>query len=211
MGTDLGAEAAAAGSSRTLRLRPPLTEEAARELRVGDEVWLDGTVWGVRDASLIRFFHDGQRPDGADFDGAVFLHTAPSVRKDEAGRYVPVSVGTTTSMRMDTFTRGCLGELGVRAIIGKGGLSADSLECLAGLGGVYLSITGGAASWETLQIEEIEEVLWEDLMPECLWKFRVKDFGPLFVTMDSHGTSAYEQVQQRTAANMAAAYRTLGL
>ena len=211
MGTDRPAEGSAGSGGRTLRLRPPLTDGQVRDLRVGDEVWLDGTVWGVRDASLIRFFQDGERPEGADFDGAVFLHTAPSVRHDDAGRYVPVSVGTTTSMRMDTFTRGCLAQLGVRAIIGKGGLSADSLDCLAELGGVYLSITGGAASWETLQIEEIEEVLWEDLMPECLWKFRVKDFGPLFVTMDSQRTSAYEQVQQRTAANMAAAYRTLGL
>jgi L(+)-tartrate dehydratase beta subunit len=195
-------------ASRTLHLRAPLSEEVVRDLRTGDEVWLDGTVWGVRDASLIRFFDKGQRPEGADFDGALFIHTAPSVRR-EGGRYLPVSVGTTTSMRMDRFTRGCLEDLGARAIIGKGGLGPDSLQHFSRVGGVYLSITGGAASWETLQIEEIEEVLWEDLMPECLWKFRVKDFGPLFVTMDSHGTSAYEQVKARTQDRLAAAYALL--
>ena len=193
---------------RTLHLRPPLTEEVVRDLRAGDEVWLDGTIWGVRDASLIRFFDKGLRPEGADFRGAVFIHTAPSARK-EGDRYVPVSVGTTTSMRMDRFTRGCLDDLGARAIVGKGGLSQDSLLHFATFGGVYLSITGGAASWETLQIEEIEEVLWEDLMPECLWKFRVKDFGPLFVTMDANGDSTYEQVKAHTQAHLAAAYAVL--
>lgn len=193
---------------RTLRLRAPLTEEDARDLRVGDEVWLDGTVWGIRDASLIRLFDQGERPEGADFEGALFIHTAPSVRK-EGGRYLPVSVGTTTSMRMDRFTRGCLADIGGRAIIGKGGLSDESLSLFQEFGGVYLAITGGAASWETLQIEEIEEVLWEDLMPECLWKFRVKDFGPLFVTMDSVGNSAYEQVRVRAQQRLANAYKLL--
>ena len=58
------------------------------------------------------------------------------------------------------------------------------------------SIVGGAAALETTQIEEIEEVAWEELMPECLWKFRVKDFGPLWVGIDAHGSSMYRDVQQ---------------
>ena len=58
------------------------------------------------------------------------------------------------------------------------------------LGMVYFAIVGGAAALETTQIEEIEEVAWEELMPECLWKFRVKDFGPLTVGIDAHGNSA---------------------
>lgn len=193
--------------TRVVRLRPPLTVSDVRDLRAGDEVWLDGTVWGVRDASLIRMFDQGRRPENVDLEGAVFMHTAPSV-KVEGGRYVPVSVGTTTSMRMDRFTEGCL-RLGVRAIIGKGGLSAESLGHFGELGGVYLAITGGAASWETLQIEGIDEVLWEDLMPECLWKFKVKDFGPLFVTMDTAGTSSYETVRSRAHERLEAAYKLL--
>jgi L(+)-tartrate dehydratase beta subunit len=199
-----------AGPGRVLHLTAPFTESTARSLRCGDEIWIDGTIWGVRDASLIRFFDEGRRVT-ADLAGALFLHTAPSVRRTDSGGYVPVSVGTTTSMRMDRFTRGCVEELGVRAIIGKGGLSSGSLEHLGRNGAVYLSITGGAASYETLQVTEIEEVLWEDLMPECLWKFRVKDFGPLFVTMDSHGDSEYKRTADRAKANMEAAYSKLGL
>jgi L(+)-tartrate dehydratase beta subunit len=196
---------------RTVHLRPPLTEGDVQGLYAGDEVWLDGTVWGVRDATLLRFFVEDRRPEGAEFKGAVFLHTAPSVKRGDDGRYVPVSVGTTTSMRMDRFTGGCLEHLGVRAIIGKGGLSDDSQTRLQARTGVYLSITGGAASYETLQIEEIEEVLWEDLMPECLWKFRVKGFGPLFVTMDCHGTSRYQQIRSQTERNYPTACAKLGL
>jgi tartrate dehydratase beta subunit/fumarate hydratase class I family protein len=60
------------------------------------------------------------------------------------------------------------------------------------------------AEMETLQIEEIEQVWWEDLMPECLWKFRVKDFGPLIVAVDSHGNSQYQAIQERAAARIAA-------
>lgn len=197
-------------TERVLHLRAPFDEATARSLRCGDEVWIDGTIWGVRDASLIRFFDEGQRVD-ADLKGAVFLHTAPSIRRADDGRYLPVSVGTTTSMRMDRFTRGCVEGLGVSAIIGKGGLSAESLGHLGRCGGVYLSITGGAASYQTLQVREIEEVFWEDIMPECLWKFRVEEFGPLFVTMDSHGESEYERTTERAQANLDAAYRRLGL
>ena len=194
---------------RQVRLAPPLRAEDLRELRLGDEVWLDGIVWGVRDASLIRLFDEGQRPD-IDFAGAVFLHTAPSVRRD-GDRWLPVSVGTTTSMRSDRFTGGCVVDLGVGAIVGKGGLSARSVAQLQQAGSVYLAITGGAASPETQQIEEIEDVVWTDLMPECLWKFRVKDFGPLFVAIDAHGGSQYQAVQDRAAERLAAAYERLGL
>jgi L(+)-tartrate dehydratase beta subunit len=195
---------------RVLHLNTPLDEQAVRSLRTGDEVWLDGIVWGVRDASLMRLFDEGVRPD-VDFAGAVFLHTAPSVTRRPDGGYAPVSVGTTTSMRMDRFTRGCVADLAVRAIVGKGGLSDASLADLGEHGGVYLAITGGAASAETLQVEEIEQVVWEDLMPECLWKFRVKGLGPLFVTMDTHGRSTYRDVQRAAERNLEAVYRRLGI
>src|SRR5205085_8306881 len=91
---------------------------------------------------------------------------------------------------------------GVRAMIGKGGFLQDTVEAMAQYGGVYLAIVGGAAGIETMQIEEIEEVWWEDLMPECLWKFRVKDFGPLIVAIDAHGNSLYKNVKAAAAERM---------
>lgn len=181
--------------TETLRLRFPLTDlSALRSLRVGQRVLIDGQVIGIRDATQIRMFDEGRRPR-MDLRGAALLHTAPNVRKLEDGRYEKLCIGTTTSARMNRFTRGLLEDYGARAIIGKAGLLPDSLPVLEEFGGVYLAITGGAAALETTQIEEIEEVEWEDLMPECLWKFRVRDFGPLIVAMDSHGESLYRTVQ----------------
>lgn len=175
------------------RLTTPLTEAQVRALRVGDMVTLDGVVFGIRDATLIRIFDEG-RPSPVDLRGGVCLHTAPNVKK-LGGRYEPLSVGTTTSMRMDRFTGGLLEAYGVRAIVGKGGLSAESLEHFRRLGGVYLAITGGAAALETTQIEAIEAAWWEDLMPECLWQFRVRGLGPLTVAMDAHGGNLYADVK----------------
>ncbi|HEX5502303.1 MAG TPA: fumarate hydratase C-terminal domain-containing protein [Thermomicrobiales bacterium] len=196
--------------ANVIRLTAPLDEATTRRLRVGDRVLFDGIIWGIRDATLIRIFDQGVMPP-VDLTGAVLLHTAPSVRKRPDGGYDPVSVGTTTSTRMSRFTRGCLHELGARAIMGKAGLNEDARPVLAELGGVYFSLVGGAASIETVQIEAIEAAYFEDLLPECLWKFRVKDFGPVFVTMDAHGNSAYGDARARTAANMSQALARLGL
>ena len=98
---------------------------------------------------------------------------------------------------------------GVRLIIGKGGMGPHTLEAFGDLGGAYLAIVGGAAALETTQIEEIEEVAWEELMPECLWKFRVKDFGPLTVGIDAHGNSLYHDVQARAQEKLKELYARL--
>ena len=100
-----------------------------------------------------------------------------------------------TSARMVRFTEPLGERYGVRAICGKGGFPDEAIEPMRKYGMVYFAIVGGAAALETTQIEEIEEVHWEELMPECLWKFRVKNFGPLTVGIDAHGNSLYHDVQ----------------
>ncbi len=177
-------------------LQTPLSEADVRKLQLEDSVTIDGTIFGIRDATQIRIFDEGLKPP-ADLAGSICLHTAPGVRKLPNGKYEKVSIGTTTSTRMDRFVPGLLETYGVRAIVGKGGLLEGSIAAMQRFGGVYLAIVGGAAALETLQIEEIEDVWWEDLMPECLWKFRVKNFGPLIVAIDAHGNSLYRRVQQQ--------------
>jgi L(+)-tartrate dehydratase beta subunit len=175
-------------------LRFPTDEETIRALRAGDSVLVDGHIIGIRDRTQIRIFDQGVEPP-MDLSGAFLLHTAPGVRKVGPGKYEPVSIGTTTSARMVRFTEPLGRDYGVRAICGKGGLPDEAIEPMKKLGMVYFAIVGGAAALETTQIEEIEEVAWEELMPECLWKFRVKDFGPLTVGIDAHGNSLYRDVQ----------------
>src|SRR5438876_5536427 len=185
------------------KLQTPLSEADVRQLRLEDTVTIDGKIFGIRDATQIRIFDEGIAPP-ADFTGGVCLHTAPGVRKLPDGRYEKVCIGTTTSTRMNRFYPGLIKQYGVRAMVGKGGFLQDTVEAMKEYGGVYLAIVGGAAALETMQIEEIEEVWWEDLMPECLWKFRVKNFGPLIVAIDAHGNSLYKDVKKTAAERIAA-------
>jgi len=196
-------------------LTTPITEQHARALRVDDTVTLSGTLFGIRDATQIHMFDRG-RKTRFDLSGHAVIHTAPNVRKTQkdpknpAG-YAPVCIGTTTSDRMERFTRPLLEQYGVRLVIGKGGLRESSLEAFRDLGGAYLAIIGGTAALETTWIEAIEDVDLDDLNPESLWKFRVNGFGPLLVAMDSHGESLYARVRDAAQQRRAEALRRLGV
>jgi L(+)-tartrate dehydratase beta subunit len=179
-------------------LEMPAGEDTVRKLRVGDTVTLDKTLFGIRDATLMAMFDRGARTR-LDLKGQAVVHTAPNVKAVEPSaenpaRYAPICVGTTTSMRMERFTRPLMEREGVRIIVGKGGMGAQSLAAFGELGGAYLAVVGGAAALQTTWIEAIEDVDFEELNPECLWKFRVHGFGPLLVTMDSHGESLHRDI-----------------
>jgi L(+)-tartrate dehydratase beta subunit len=193
----------------------PVTEEQVRKLRVNDTVTLYGTLYGIRDATQIHMFDRG-RKTRFDMNGHAVVHTAPNVRwvgETEAHPtgYQPICIGTTTSDRMERFTRPLMTRNGVRIIIGKGGLREGSAAAFREVGGVYLAVIGGAAALETTWVEQIEEVDLDDLNPESLWKFRVKGFGPLLVSMDSHGGSLYTEVNAAARSKRAAALASLGV
>ncbi len=196
-------------------LEMPVTEAQVRALRVNDTVTLQTTLFGIRDATQIHMFDRG-RTTRFDLHGHAVIHTAPNVRKvapcaEHPAGYAPVCIGTTTSDRMERFTRPLMAQHGVRLIIGKGGLREASLQAFADLGGAYLAIVGGTAALETTWIEQIEDVDLDDLNPESLWKFRIRDFGPLLVAMDSHGGSLYRDVRQAVDARRAAVLASLGI
>src|SRR5262249_6836903 len=150
------------------RIQLPTTATAMRSLHAGDTVYISGPLFGIRDATQIRIFDRGIKPP-VDLGGHFVIHTAPNVKKTAAGRFEKVCIGSTTSTRMERFSPPLIAEYGVRGIIGKGGLLESSTRAMAEYGACYLSIVGGSAALETTQIEEIEEVYWEDLLPECLW------------------------------------------
>jgi L(+)-tartrate dehydratase beta subunit len=196
-------------------LTAPFSEAQVRALRVNDTVTLNGTLFGIRDATQIHMFDRG-RKTRFDLAGHAVIHTAPNVRQvarsaEHPAGYAPVCVGTTTSDRMERFTRPLMEQYGVRLVIGKGGLRDGSLQAFKNGGGAYLAIVGGAAALETTWIEAIEDVDLDDLNPESLWKFRVKGFGPLVVAMDSHGGSLYAQVQGDAQGRRARALASLGV
>lgn len=197
------------------QLTMPVTEEQVRQLRVNDTVTLESTLFGIRDATQIHMLDRG-RSTRFDLDGHAVIHTAPNVRKVEKSEafpagYQPVCIGTTTSDRMERFTRPLMERFGVRFIVGKGGMREGSLEAFRDLGGAYLAIVGGTAALETTWIEQIEDVDLDDLNPESLWKFRIRHFGPLLVAMDSHGGSLYTEVRADVDARRAEVLASLGV
>jgi L(+)-tartrate dehydratase beta subunit len=196
-------------------LTMPVTEAQARALRVNDTVTLQTTLFGIRDASYIALFDKGRKTK-FDLNGHAVIHTAPNVKKvpvsvEHPAGYAPVCVGTTTSDRMERFTRDLMTQTGVRFIVGKGGMREGSQAAFNEIGGAYLAIIGGTAALETTWVEQIEDVDLDDLNPESLWKFRIRNFGPLLVAMDSHGGSLYTEVNAKVATNRAAAMAKLGL
>ena len=196
-------------------LTTPVTEEQVRQLRVNDTVTLHGTLFGIRDATQIHMFDKG-RTTRFDLHGHAVIHTAPNVKKVEKSSefpagYAPVCIGTTTSDRMERFTRPLMTQNGVRLIIGKGGMREGTAAAFKDIGGAYLAIVGGTAALETTWIEEIEDVDLDDLNPESLWKFRIKGFGPLLVGMDSHGGSLYDKIRADTQGRRAQVLASLGV
>src|SRR5271154_3935118 len=129
MATETAIATPANGTHHTLDM--PASEAQIRALRIGDTVTLNRTLFGIRDATQIHLFDRG-RTTRFDLHGHAVIHTAPNVRKVEPSAAFPagyesICVGTTTSDRMERFTRPLMTQLGVRIIIGKGGLREDSL------------------------------------------------------------------------------------
>jgi L(+)-tartrate dehydratase beta subunit len=195
-------------------LEMPITEEKARSLKIGDTVTLEQTLFGIRDATLIHMFDKG-RETKFDLDGHAVIHTAPNVHRVPVSNeapvgYKPFCIGTTTSMRMERFTHDLMQREGVRIIVGKGGMGPDTLASFAEFGGAYLAIVGGAAALETTWIEQIVDIDMDDLHPESLWKFQIRNFGPLLVGMDSHGGSLYADLQKDVASRRDAVLKSIG-
>ncbi|HIC28848.1 MAG TPA: fumarate hydrolyase [Rhodospirillales bacterium] len=193
----------------------PVTEDDIRKLKIGDHVVLQDTLFGIRDATQIHMFDKG-RETRLDLDGHAVIHTAPNVKKVPVSNSCPagyqsICIGTTTSARMERFTRPLMERNGVRMIIGKGGLGENSAQAFQDLGGVYLAIIGGTAALETTWIKQIVDVDMDDLNPESLWHFRIKDFGPLLVAMDAHGGSLYDAVRTGAQNKRAAALAHMGI
>ena len=193
----------------------PISEDDVRKLKTGDHVVLQDTLFGLRDATLIHMFDKG-RETRLDLDGHAVIHTAPNLKKVPVSNSFPagyqsICIGTTTSARMERFTRPLMEKNGVRMIIGKGGVGDDSAKAFKDLGGVYLAIIGGTAALETTWIERILDVDMDDLNPESLWQFEIKDFGPLLVAMDAHGASLYDAVNDQARDRRAEALARMGV
>lgn len=183
------------------RLKTPL--ENVDDLKIGDIVYLTGMIVTARDKAhmrILEYVKEGKALP-VNLSGGVLFHCGPLMRQDK--EWMPVAVGPTTSSRMNSLEPGVLEATGVKAIIGKGGMEKNVGKALTEHNAVYLAMPGGCAATASANIEKVEAVHWLEFgMPEALWVFRVKDFGPLVVAMDCRGNSIYEDVKKTVESNL---------
>jgi fumarate hydratase subunit beta len=178
-----------------VKLKTPLLEEDTAKLSIGDTVYITGTIYTARDSAHKRMVEEGHP---VDLGGAVIFHAGPIIAEDEDG-FKMVAVGPTTSTRMNLYQPQVL-DRGVKVVIGKGGMDEQTQAALKRNGAVFLSAVGGCAALYVKSVVKVKNVYWIDLgVPEAIWELEVKDFGPLFVTMDSHGGNLYEQVRKKVS------------
>jgi fumarate hydratase class I len=181
-------------TGREVALAAPLTEEAVRGLKVGDVVLLSGRMFTGRDA--VHAYLTKREPP-VDLRGAALYHCGPVVVKDGSGWRV-TAAGPTTSIREEPYQADIIAKYGVRAIIGKGGMGARTLQALHDHGAVYLNAIGGAAQFYARAVTGVDDVSLLDFgTPEAMWHLRVEHF-PAIVTMDAHGNSLHKDVEQES-------------
>ena len=174
-------------------LTTPIKDEDLEDLRVGDVVYLTGHIVTCRDVAHRRLIeHKRELP--VDIRGGAIFHAGPIVRQLDDGKYEMVSIGPTTSMRMEKFEKEFIEQTGVKLIVGKGGMGPLTEEGCKKFKAVHAIFPGGCAVVAATQVEEIERAEWLDLgMPETLWVNRVKEFGPLIISIDTQGNNLIEK------------------
>ena len=174
-------------------LTTPIQPEDLADVNVGDVIYLTGYLTTCRDVAHRRVIEEGRKLPVDVRNGAI-LHAGPIICKRGEGKYEMVTVGPTTSMRMEKFEEAFIAETGVRLIIGKGGMKDGTMRGCRDHKALHCVFPAGCAVVAATCVEEIVDANWLDLgMPETLWTCKVKEFGPLIVSIDSHGRNLFEE------------------
>jgi fumarate hydratase class I len=187
-----------------IQLTTPISKATINGLKVGDEVGINGVLFTGRDA-VHKYLHDGGKlPEEVQLQGGILYHCGPVVIKDNEGKWKCVAAGPTTSIREEPYQWQVIRDLGLRAVIGKGGMGDKTLEACKQHGCVYLHAIGGAAQVLAQCIRRVPNVymMKEFGAPEAIWEFEVVNF-PAVVTMDSHGNSLHKEVFAASQAELA--------
>lgn len=173
-------------------LTTPILAKDLQDIHIGDIIYLSGHITTCRDVAHRRVVEE-RRTIPVDVRNEAILHAGPIIRPLKNGKYEMVSVGPTTSMRMEKFEYEFVKTTGVRVIVGKGGMREETARACKEFGAIHCVFPAGNAVVAATAVEEIEQAEWLDLgMPETLWNCRVKEFGPLIVSIDSQGCNYFE-------------------
>lgn len=173
-------------------LTTPIRSEDVEQLAIGDIVYLDGYLITCRDMGHRRLIDMGIKLP-VELEGMAILHAGPIVAKQDDG-WKMISIGPTTSMRMEVHEKEFIKQTGVKLIIGKGGMGPETVEGCEQYKAVHAVFPGGCAVLAASEVKKIEKVEWLDLgMPEALWVSRVENFGPLIISIDTKGNNLFEK------------------
>jgi tartrate/fumarate subfamily iron-sulfur-dependent hydro-lyase beta chain len=186
-------------------LKTPVSEKDIRKLKAGDLVYVTGTIITARDEAHLKALElneKGEEPP-VSFTGRGVFHCGPIMKKDADGKWQVVAAGPTTSARMEIFQDNFIEVFKPAIIIGKGGMGERTSKACQKHGCVYGAFTGGAALLAARGIKDVEDVFWLDElgMPECLWVYKVENFGPMIVTIDTHGANLTADVGAKVNEN----------
>ena len=174
-------------------LTTPISAEDLADIHIGDIIYLNGSLTTCRDVAHRRLV-EGHRELPVDVRNAAIFHAGPIIRPLENGKFEMVSVGPTTSMRMEKFEKEFVEQTGVRVIVGKGGMGPNTERACKEFGAIHCVFPAGCAVVAATEVERIAEHHWDELgMPETLWCNKVKEFGPLIVSIDAEGRNLFEE------------------
>ena len=177
-------------------MKTPLSDADIEKLRIGDIVYLEGTIYTARDAAhkrLVDLIEAGKELP-FDLQGSVIYFVGPTPPKPGE----PIgSAGPTTSYRMDSYSP-ILIEHGQKAMIGKGKRNQAVKDACKKYKAVYFGATGGAGALIARRIKSAEVIAYEELGPEAIRKLEVEDF-PVTVVNDAHGGDLYEEGRKKWA------------
>lgn len=174
-------------------LTTPIKAEDLEDIHAGDIVYLNGYITTCRDVAHRRLIEEG-RELPVDINGGAIMHAGPIIRAIDEDNYEMISVGPTTSMRMEKFEKEFIKQTGVKLIVGKGGMGSGTMEGCRDYKAIHTVFPAGCAVVAAVCVEKIEDANWKDLgMPETLWTCKVKEFGPLIVSIDTHGRNIFEE------------------
>ena len=173
-------------------LNTPISSEDLKDIRIGDIIYISGTIVTCRDVAHRRLIEEGI-PLPVDLHGLAIFHPGPIVKDHGNDEYEMISIGPTTSMRMEKFEKEFIEQTGVKLIVGKGGMGKNTEEGCKEHKALHLVYPAGNAVYAARKVDRIKEVHWTDLgMPESLWVSEVTEFGPLIVSIDTEGNNIFE-------------------
>ncbi|MCG3223127.1 MAG: fumarate hydratase C-terminal domain-containing protein [Candidatus Heimdallarchaeota archaeon] len=186
-------------------LTTPIPPEELKKIIIGDVVYLTGTVVTARDEAHLKALElhkEGKEPP-VNFTGIGLFHCGPVMKKNEDDEWIVVAAGPTTSARMEIFQDEFIKTFHPGIIIGKGGMGEKTAKACQEETCIYGYFTGGAALLAADRIKKVRDVFWYDElgMPECLWVYEVEEFGPLTITIDTHGGNFTDDSKKNIAAN----------